>query len=104
MTNEKCKCRSRFPSGMTNKGAGLSIRGVRRNWRKGVYGCRFSTGAGDYCGTGGFASFGGHVLGSLVERWKKTGIAARQSNFELKGTNGKVTCDRGIAGEGEDDQ
>jgi hypothetical protein len=23
---------------------------------------------------------------------------------ELKGTNGKVTCDRGIAGEGENDQ
>ena len=22
----------------------------------------------------------------------------------MKGTNGKVTCDRGIAGEGEDDQ
>jgi len=39
-----------------------------------------------------------------MERWKKTGIAARQSEFELKGTNGKVTCDRGIAGEGEDDQ
>jgi hypothetical protein len=39
-----------------------------------------------------------------MERWKTTKIAARQSNFELKRTNGKVTCDRGIAGEGEDDQ
>jgi hypothetical protein len=39
-----------------------------------------------------------------MERWKTTTIAVRRSNFELKGTNGKVTCDRGIAGEGEDDQ
>ena len=69
-----------------------------------MYGCRFSTGAGVFGEGDGFASFCGSVLGSLMERWKKTGIAARQSEFELKGTNGKVTCDRGIAGEGEDDQ
>jgi hypothetical protein len=82
----------------------FAVSGVRRICGGGVYGCRFSTGAGVFAGAGGFAFFCGSMLGSLMERWTKTGIAAWQSEFELKGTNGKVTCDRGIAGEGEDDQ
>jgi hypothetical protein len=104
MTNEKCKCRSRFPSGMTNKGAGLSIRGVRRNWRKGVYGCRFSTGAGVFR-RGGWV----RIIWRSRVRFASGTVEEDEDcraaiEFGLKGTNGKVTCDRGIAGQGEDDQ
>jgi len=50
---------------------------------------------------------GSHVLRFRVrfafERWK-TKLSSVVGNLQVKGTNGKVSCDRGIAGEGEDDQ